>query len=201
MSNPVRKKKKALSEGEKQKKDLQEDIEQLKQDLESDNNFYDSLKTKNMDIEANIIKAKEYIHDFNKAIEDYEQQQEFKKQNAGFIPDDGGEEDGKKGENTRKQKERKFAERMVKKQKIEMDLDRKVKNEIETYCNRVIYSHIDKLDENNMEYNVYHMKKKAVFRLGSKDDTFGFVKEKIADYFGLPVEKIFLMNDRDQILL
>lgn len=90
---------------------------------------------------------------------------------------------------------------MVKKQKIEMDLDRKVKNEIETYCNRVIYSHIDKLDENNMEYNVYHMKKKAVFRLGSKDDTFGFVKEKIANYFGLPVEKIFLMNDRDQILL
>ena len=52
-----------------------------------------------------------------------------------------------------------------------------------------------------MEYNVYHMKKKAIFRLGSKDDTFGYIKEKIADYFGLPVEKIFLMNDKDQILL
>ena len=48
-----------------------------------------------------------------------------------------------------------------------------------------------------MEYNVYHMKKKAIFRLGSKDDTFGYIKEKIADYFGLPVEKIFLMNDKD----
>lgn len=53
---------------------MQEDIEQLKQDLEKDNDHYDSLKTKNMDIEANIIKAKEYIHDFNKAIEDHEQQ-------------------------------------------------------------------------------------------------------------------------------
>ena len=54
-----------------------------------------------------------------------------------------------------------------------------------------------------MEYNVYHMKKKAIFRLGwdgSKDDTFGYIKEKIADYFGWvagPVEKIFLMNDKD----
>lgn len=90
---------------------------------------------------------------------------------------------------------------MAKKQKIESDLDRKVKNEIETFCNKIIYSHIDKLDNNNMEYNVFHMKKKAIFKLGSREDKFGDVKLKIADYFGLPPEKIFLMNDKDQILL
>ena len=37
--------------------------------------------------------------------------------------------------------------------------------------------------------------------LKSMHDTFEDIKEKVANYFGLPIEKIFLMNSKNQILL
>lgn len=46
-----------------------------------------------------------------------------------------------------------------------------------------------------------HANKKAFFMLKSKDDTVRKVKSKIADYFGLPVDKIFLKNSNGKILL
>ena len=48
---------------------------------------------------------------------------------------------------------------------------------------------------------VNHANKKAIFQLASRDDTFGIIKKKIADYFGLPPEKIFLSNSNKVLLL
>jgi hypothetical protein len=37
--------------------------------------------------------------------------------------------------------------------------------------------------------------------LRSIHDTFGSIKDKVAKYFGLPADKIFLVNSKKQILL
>jgi hypothetical protein len=48
---------------------------------------------------------------------------------------------------------------------------------------------------------VVHDDKQAIFKLGSRKDTFGDIKGRIANYFGLPDDKIFLMNSRKEIIL
>jgi len=75
-----------------------------------------------------------------------------------------------------------------------------VQNEIETVCTRVINSHIDQL-ESNMNYIVIHANKQAIFKLKTRKDTFGQIKGNIAEYFGLPKDKIFLKNSRGEIML
>ena len=52
-----------------------------------------------------------------------------------------------------------------------------------------------------MDYIVVHSQKRAIFKLKSKYDTFGEVKEIISDYFGLPKDAIFLENSNKEILL
>ena len=54
---------------------------------------------------------------------------------------------------------------------------------------------------NNMIYIVEHGGKSAVFKLKTKNDTIGEIKKNIAEYFGLPKEKIFLKNKKNEILL
>ena len=71
-----------------------------------------------------------------------------------------------------------------------------VLNEIDTYCTNVLNSHIEQLNESNMFYTVMHSEKQAIFKLGSRKDTFADIKGRIANYFGLPEDKIFLTNSR-----
>lgn len=73
-------------------------------------------------------------------------------------------------------------------------------NLIDKVSNNVIFSHIDAL-ENKMDYIVINNNKQAVFKLKSKLDTFGDIKQNIAKYFGLPVKQIFLRNAKEEILL
>ena len=80
-------------------------------------------------------------------------------------------------------------------------IDRMVLNEIDTYCTNVLNSHIEQLNESNMFYTVMHSEKQAIFKLGSRKDTFADIKGRIANYFGLPEDKIFLTNSRQEIIL
>jgi len=64
----------------------------------------------------------------------------------------------------------------------------------------VITSHVDEL-EGNMNYIVIHANKQAIFKLKTRNDTFGQIKGNIAEYFGLPKDKIFLKNSRGEIML
>ena len=52
-----------------------------------------------------------------------------------------------------------------------------------------------------MTYTVIHAGKKAVFQLTSFNDLFSDIKMKIANSFGLPNDKIFLKNSKEEILL
>lgn len=52
-----------------------------------------------------------------------------------------------------------------------------------------------------MTYTVIHAGKKAVFQLTTLNDQFSDIKMKIANYFGLPNDKIFLKNSKEEILL
>ena len=52
-----------------------------------------------------------------------------------------------------------------------------------------------------MTYAVIHAGKKAVFQLTTLNDKFSDIKMKIASYFGVPNDKIFLKNSKEEILL
>lgn len=68
-------------------------------------------------------------------------------------------------------------------------------------CQNVLDAHVDPLTNTNMSYVVYHANKRALFNLKSRLDTFDDIKSKIAAYFGLPNEKIFLKNSQGMLLL
>lgn len=82
---------------------------------------------------------------------------------------------------------------------VQISVDRMVQSEIDTIAHKVLMSHIEPLDR--MNYIVVHAFKKAIFKLNNREDTFGKIKGKIADYFGLPPDKIFLRNQKGEILL
>jgi len=52
-----------------------------------------------------------------------------------------------------------------------------------------------------MTYTVIFAGKKAVFQLTTINDKFSDIKMKIASYFGVPNDKIFLKNSKEEILL
>lgn len=62
-------------------------------------------------------------------------------------------------------------------------------------------AHVEPLTNTNMKYVVYHANKRALFNLNNRSDTFDDIKGKIAAYFGLPKDKIFLMNSQNMLLL
>lgn len=76
-----------------------------------------------------------------------------------------------------------------------------VANEIESICSNVITAHVEPLTKENMLYIVIHARKQAVFKLKNRKDTFESIKGNIAEYFGLPKNKIFLQNARGEIML
>ena len=52
-----------------------------------------------------------------------------------------------------------------------------------------------------MKYIVKYSNKKAIFSLTERDENFGDVRDKVAEYFGLPRDKVFLQNKKNEILL
>ena len=73
--------------------------------------------------------------------------------------------------------------------------------EIYQICRNVVDAHVEPLTSTNMTYVVYHANKRALFNLNNRSDTFDDIKSKIAAYFGLPKDKIFLMNSQNMLLL
>ena len=73
--------------------------------------------------------------------------------------------------------------------------------EIQKICQSVVDAHVEPLNRKNMSYVVYHANKQALFNLNNRFDTFDDIKSKIAAYFGLPDEKIFLKNKQQVLLL
>lgn len=68
----------------------------------------------------------------------------------------------------------------------------------------MIEAHVEKLNDvstNNMNYIVKHGTKQAIFKLKDRRNTFGDIKNNIAEYFGLPKAYIFLENVKGEILL
>ena len=84
---------------------------------------------------------------------------------------------------------------------LQSAIDQMVLNDIDTYCTNVLKSHIENLSDNNMFYTVVHSDKQAIFKLGARTDTFYDIKPRIANYFGLPEDKIFLTNSKQEIIL
>ena len=84
---------------------------------------------------------------------------------------------------------------------VEKSVKRMVESEIETIAQKVLNAHVEPLVIEKMSYIVIHANKKAIFKLKNRDDTFGHIKEKIAEYFGLPKDRIFLRNQNGEILL
>ena len=103
------------------------------------------------------------------------------------------------------QKEMKKKKHVMKCQQLQKQvaqaIDRLVINEIDTICNKVIFTHLDPLTKDNMYYIVKHADKQAVFKLNDKKDGFGDIKGNIALYFGLPDQLIFLENSKNEIML
>lgn len=78
-----------------------------------------------------------------------------------------------------------------------------VENEIDTICQKVMNSHVEKIEErgDNLKFVVCYGNKQAIFKLKEQKNTFKDIKKSVATYFGLPEEMIFLQNNRGEILL
>ena len=83
---------------------------------------------------------------------------------------------------------------------VKLSVERMVQQEIDSISTKVLMSHIEQLHD-RMNYIVIHANKKAIFKLNNREDTFGVIKKYIAEYFGLPDSKIFLRNQKGEILL
>lgn len=115
----------------------------------------------------------------------------------GAVDDPANQQLVSKQYELKKQKEQQLRTQLMR--GVQLSIERMVQSEIDTISTKVLMSHIEPLDR--MNYVVIHANKKAIFTLNKRDDTFGKIKANIADYFGLPASKIFLRNQKGEILL
>jgi hypothetical protein len=80
-------------------------------------------------------------------------------------------------------------------------VDQNLRNEVDNICEKVFFNHVEPLEYGNMKFIVIHANNKAIFVLKSRNDTFGMIKKNISEYFGLPISKIFLSNNNNEIYL
>lgn len=185
-------KKQELMEMKKSIQQVFEEAAELETRVKEVDEEYLEEKQRNQKIQSKITTVKKEITHFQKELEKHEQMDE---QNLARI--EINEEEDNKAQLTENQ----TVDIMQRKKQAQQMIDKIVKNKIDTVCIQDIFTHIEQLEMGNMNYIVKHADKQAIFRLKNKKETFGQIKESIAEYFGLPPKLVFLENENGEILL